>query len=168
MAEEIKKGAIAIIVGAVLFHLLFKFILIPGYIPSESMLPTLKVGDLGFANCLAYIFGDPKRGDIIVIRSDELGEVMIKRLIGLPGETVSFHDGNVYIDDSLLEEAYIAPDVRTEAYVNEFIIPDDCYFLLGDNRECSFDSRFWDEPYVSRDNVIGKFIGPIVNLEKSD
>ena len=141
----------------VVSNLLFRFVLIPGYVPSESMTPTVNVGDWGFANRLAYIFREPQRGDIIVFRNTS-GELLIKRIIGLPGDTVSFYDGNVYINDGLLNESYISLEQNTIAERNDFYVPEDQYFVMGDNRTDSYDSRFWSEPYINRRNIMGKYI----------
>ena len=159
-----KRTAVELVIVAIVAFLAFKFVLIPGYVPSESMNPTLKTGDWGFANGLAYIIHEPERGDIIVFESDELNEILIKRVIGLPGDTVSFYDGYVYINDGLVVEEYIGSDIETNSAVQDFIVPDGCYFVLGDNRENSLDSRFWNNPYVSKKDIKGKYMFTILHL----
>ena len=157
---------IEIIAVFVVANIIFKFVLIPGIIPSESMEPTLKTGDWGFANGLAYVINNPERGDIVIVDSDELNEIVIKRVIGLPGDTVSFYDGYVYINDGLVYEEYIASDIETNSYVNDFIVPEGCYFLLGDNRELSNDSRFWNNPYIPKNKIKGKWMTVLFHFNK--
>ena len=159
-----KRTVIELVIVAAVSFGIFKYVIIPGYVPSESMYPTLNVGDWGFANGLAYVLHEPQRGDIIVFESEELNETLIKRVIGLPGDTVSFYDGYVYINDGLIVEEYIDSDVETNSNVQEFIVPEGCYFVLGDNRESSYDSRFWSNPYVSADSIKGKYMFTILHL----
>ena len=158
------KYLLTLIIVVVLSTITFKFILIPGIVPSSSMEPTLKVGDCGFANGLAYMFHEPERGDIVIVDSKELNEIIVKRVIGLPGDTVSFYDGYVYINDGLVYEDYIGADVETNSAVSDFIVPDGCYFVLGDNRDNSYDSRFWGNPFVKKDYIKGKYLIKICNF----
>ena len=161
-----QKFFIELIVIFVVATLIFRFALIPGIIPSASMEPTLKTGDWGFANGLAYVFNEPERGDIVVFYSDELNEILIKRVIGLPGDTVSFYDGYVYINDGLVYEEYIGSDIETNSYVSDFIVPEGSYFLLGDNREHSNDSRYWNNPYISKNKIKGKWMTTLIHFNK--
>ncbi len=158
-----QRALIELAVVALVSFVMFKAVLVPGYVPSSSMEPTLMTGDWGFANGLAYVFHEPQRGDIVVFKSAELNEILIKRIVGLPGDTVSFYDGYVYINDGLVYEEYIGKDVETNSNVQDFIVPDGCYFVLGDNRENSFDSRYWDNPYVAKKSIIGKYMFTILH-----
>ena len=126
---------------------------------SPSMEPTLMTNDMIIENRLAYVVHDIKRGDIVSIHraGDSIMEAWGKRVIGLPGETVSFKDGYVYIDGELLEEDYIDDDIETNCQ-KTFTVPEGCYFVLGDNREVSNDSRFWDNPYVKESDIIAKYM----------
>ena len=160
-----QKAGLGLLVVVLLANLFFKFVLIPGYVPSASMYPTLKIGDWGFANGLAYVMNEPQRGDIIVFRSSENDEILIKRVIGLPGDTVSFYDGYVYINDGLIYEEYIDEKIETNSLTKDFTVPDGCYFVLGDNRTESYDSRFWDDPYVKKSDIIGKYMITIFNFK---
>ena len=163
----IQKYVIIIVLVIILSNLFFKFVLVPGYVPSESMQPTLEISDWGFANGLAYVVHEPQRGDIIVFNSKELNEVLVKRVIGLPGDTVSFYDGYVYINDGLVYEEYIGEDVETNSPTRDFIVPEGCYFVMGDNRTASYDSRFWSNPYVAKSDIIGKYMIKIINIKKN-
>lgn len=147
----IEIGVYAALLAAV--YITFHYFLMLGRIPSESMEPTLMVHDWTIADRRAYRDRAPERGDKIIFYSHEEEESMCKRVIGLPGETVSFVGGRVYIDGKPLDEsAYLEEDVMTECQ-DTFVVPEDSYFLLGDNREISLDSRFWEEPYISIEDI---------------
>lgn len=126
-------------------------------IPTGSMESTVHVGDRMFGSRVAYLFAQPERGDIIIFQyPDDETQLYIKRIIGLPGETLEVVEGKVYIDE---RETPLA-----EPYLNEppvgsygpYRIPEDCYFVMGDNRNNSLDSRFWDNHFVRRDQIKGK------------
>lgn len=145
---------------AILVALFLKnFVIINATVPTGSMENTIMPGDdmLGFR--LSYMFSDPQRGDIIIFRfPDDESQKYVKRIIGLPGEKVTIRDGYVYINDSVepLLELYLKEEwVRgTGPYV--FEVPEDSYFVMGDNRNDSHDSRYWINTYVTRDKIIGK------------
>ena len=140
---------------------LFLFVLTAhGRIISGSMEPTLMTGDICFYNRLAYIFGEPARGDIVLFKTAGEKDPLAKRIIGLPGDHVSFSDGYVFINDTPVVEEYIGEDVETNCWLS-FDVPEGSYFVLGDNRENSYDSRYWEEPFVAKKNIIGRYIGTI-------
>lgn len=161
---------IVIVVVVVLF--VNNFILINAKIPSESMEKTIMTGDRVFGFRLAYginanIFGnqiskkmkDPERFDIIIFKyPDDESQLFIKRLIGLPGETVEIRDGKVYINGSSepLDDSFV-PETPKGNY-GPYVVPEDSYFMLGDNREHSRDSRFWDNTFVTFDEIVGKAV----------
>lgn len=157
--QEIKENVIMLITVFVVVFLLKNYVLINAVIPSGSMENTIMTGDRIFGNRLVYTFGDPKRGDIVIFKfPDDESQLYIKRVIGLPGETVNIVDGKVYINDNQvpLEETYLS-ETPVGDY-GPYIIPDDCYFMLGDNRNWSKDSRFWTNTYVHRDKILAKAI----------
>lgn len=119
-----------------------------------SMNPTLQNGEYILVNRLAYRTGQPERGDIIVFSypADE-GQDLIKRVIGLPGETVKIGNGNVTINGQELKESYIAQD---PLYYGDWTVPDGYLFVLGDNRNDSRDSHQWG--LLPLENVIGKSV----------
>ena len=161
---------IVIVVVVVLF--VNNFILINAKDPSESMEKTIMTGDRVFGFRLAYginanIFGnqiskkmkDPERFDIIIFKyPDDESQLFIKRLIGLPGETVEIRDGKVYINGSSepLDDSFV-PETPKGNY-GPYVVPEDSYFMLGDNREHSRDSRFWDNSFVTFDEIVGKAV----------
>lgn len=139
---------------------LFRFILLSGVVRSSSMEPSIETNSFVFANRLAYIKRVPQRGEIILFRSKENGEILCKRIIGLPEDEIVFKNGYVYINDTICEETYLDENVETNCS-ESFTVPAYCYFVMGDNRENSYDSRYFQEPYISKDAIIGKCIGSI-------
>ena len=160
-------GAIVIVFG------LKMWVVNPYRIPSSSMEPTLhcakpapgceaQFSDRVLANRFVYHFRNPKRGEIIVFKTPPeakircgAGGTFVKRLIGLPGETVSERDGVIYINDVELKEPYIAAARRDHEPPRSWAkIPKGYYFFMGDNRAQSCDSRVWGP--VPRGNLIGE------------
>lgn len=131
--------------------------IISAIVPSSSMESTIEEDALLVANRLAYIKKAPSRGDIILFSHEELGKsLIIKRIVGLPGETVEIRAGQVYINGSPLEECYVtSADTSNFASVT---VPAKHYFVLGDNREHSHDARFWENPFVSLKNIRAKAV----------
>lgn len=149
----------AIIVGIIVFCV-FKLIILNGFIPSESMEPTLLTSNFVIANRLAYKSNPPQRGDVVVIDSKEYEELIVKRVIGLPGDEIELKNDKVYINGCLLDESKYAVG-ETKILVpghDTFNVPDNCIFVMGDNREHSSDARYWDNSYISYDDVVGKVV----------
>lgn len=150
---------VAVIVGALVVALIVKTFLVQAfYIPSESMLPTLQVDDRVLVNKLSYDLGDIERGDLIVF--DRPGgpgpegiSELIKRVIALPGETVSAHDNQVYVDGHPLEEDYLTDDVFTSSFGPE-LVPEGKVWVMGDNRSRSDDSRRFKA--IPVDDIVGR------------
>ena len=117
-----------------------------------SMEPSLHTGEFVIVNKLAYRIGEPQIGDVVVFHYPRDPEQeYIKRLIGLPGDHVRIADGNVYVNDVPIDEPYI---LTPPAYQSEWEVPQDAYFVLGDNRNNSSDSHNWGP--VPKENIIGK------------
>jgi len=157
--------------GALLVAFVIKtFLLQAFYIPSLSMAPTLKENDRVLVNKLSYDLHDVNRGDVVVFESPpndgSATKDLIKRVIGLPGETVEARDGRVLIDGRVLDEPYIERDVQTRGPIcqietlpgcvgaDKVVVPADMYFVLGDNRSNSRDSRFVGA--IADDLIIGR------------
>lgn len=147
---------LAVVAGVVL--IINTFFLINARIPSGSMENTIMENDQIFGNRLAYkLGGDPQRMDIIIFKyPDDESKLFIKRIIGLPGETVEVVDGRVYIngsntsiDDSFCKETPLGD-------FGPYTVPADSYFVMGDNRNHSNDSRLWTNKFVRRDQIVGK------------
>lgn len=154
--ENLQILAIALVL-ALLIRL---FIAEPRFIPSDSMVPTLQVGDRLVVEKLSYYFRPPARGDIVVFDPPELlqeqgytkDQAFIKRIIGEPGQTVQIQDGKVYLNNQPLQEGYIAEPPNYEWGPAE--IPKDQFFVMGDNRNNSNDSHIWG--FLPKQNLIGR------------
>ena len=145
-------------------------VLINAKIPSPSMEKTLMVKDRLFGFRLAYginldlfcykiseKFKDPERFDIVIFKyPDDESQLFIKRIIGLPGDKVEIIDGKVYINDSEtpLEDSYV-PETPLGSF-GPYEVPENCYFMMGDNRNNSKDSRYWTNTFVRFDQIVGK------------
>lgn len=160
VVKKIFKETIGYVIVFLVTFILFRYVFVISTVMSGSMEPTIMTGNTAFCNRLAYLFSEPERGDKIIFFSDEADTYYFKRIIGLPGDVVSFEDGKVLINGTVLEEDYIQPGVKTECS-ETFTVPEGHIFLLGDNRENSYDSRFWKEPYISCDKITGKFMAQI-------
>lgn len=149
-----KEWVVPVLIALVIVLFLNKFVFILVTVPTGSMEDTIIPGDRLYVNEL-FDVDNAKRGDILVFKSDELdNKRLVKRLIGLPGEIIEIKsDGSIYIDKEKLEEPYA---VETQGEEKTFIVPDNACFFLGDNRPISYDARYWGEPYISKDKVIGK------------
>ncbi len=157
--KELLSWVIVFAAAFVLALIINKFVILNEEIPSGSMENTIMTGDKVLTFRLAYLFSDPKRGDIVVFPFPDNEKVdYIKRIIGLPGETVVVKDGVVYIDGETLDEPYVreAWDEPGDGDYFEFTVPEESYFMMGDNRNDSQDSRYWNNPFVAEDKIRSK------------
>lgn len=146
-------------VGIIIALLVRRFIFFNVRVPSDSMFPTIKTGDK-ISVTRIYNKDKLKRGDIVVFYSKELKMDLIKRLIGLPGDEIEVkEDGSVYVNSVKLNEPYVSSKAIK---FGKFKVPEKSYFFLGDNRQISFDSRYWDTPYINEKDIKG--IGRIIIL----
>ena len=159
VGKELFQWVLVILGAVILAFLIDTFVIVNAQIPSGSMENTIMTGDRVFGNRLAYKFSDPKRFDIIIFKyPDDESQLFIKRIIGLPGETVEIHDGNIYINgsDTPLEDVDIKEPM--EGSFGPYTVPEGCYFVMGDNRNNSRDSRYWENTFVSEDEILGKAV----------
>lgn len=169
--KPVKKGSflkdlIKDIIIAIVIVLAITAVIKPTIVKEDSMLDTLQSNNYLFVNKMAYQFKDhPKRGDIIVFRSELINDqdgskkLLIKRVIGVEGDTISFEGDCVYRNGKLLKEDYIydeEPSFRNYPNGKEFVVGEDEIFAMGDHRSVSWDSRSEDVGMVSEDDVIGK------------
>ena len=155
--KEIADWILVILIAAVIAIILNCFFVVNARIPSASMETTVMTGDRLYGNRLAYINSQPQRGDIVIFRyPDNEKELFIKRVIGLPGDKVEIKDGLVYINDSKtpLSEPYV--NGTPVGSFGPYEVPADSYFMMGDNRNNSADSRFWRNSYVHKDKILGE------------
>ena len=138
--------SLAFVIVAVL--IINNFIIVNAQVPSSSMENTIMPGNRLIGTRFSYWFSEPERGDIVIFHYP-LDEkiIYIKRVIGLPGETVKIEDGKIYINDSEtpLDEPYLKEEWLVENTGFSYTIPEDCWLMLGDNRNNSADSRYWPQ-----------------------
>lgn len=158
----ISEWTIPIISAIILAFLINKFLIFKAYIPSESMIPTINKYDRLLVSRM-HNSKSIERGDILVFKSEELKETLIKRVIGLPGDNIKIKKGIVIINDEVLDEDYIQNNEFD--YNGEFTVPSGKYFFLGDNRNNSIDSRFWNNPYIDFKDIYGKALIRIYPFE---
>lgn len=160
--RSLRENLILITIALVLAFFIRTFIAEPRYIPSDSMLPTLETGDRLVIEKVSYRFNSPKFGDIVVFqpppelqrRGYSQDQAFIKRIIGTPGDTLKIDDGKVYLNGNILQEDYIKePPLEPFQLVR---VPRKQYFMMGDNRNDSNDSRYWG--FLPKKNIIGKAI----------
>lgn len=194
LKKELISWVKTIVMALVLAYLITTFIIVNAVVPSGSMETTVMTNDRLIANRLSYVFGNPERYDIIVFKyPDDEDTLFIKRIIGMPGETITIKDGKVYVEgqEEPLEDSFIKEPMDTSnmnplvKYPMTIKIPQkgdnivdykdivdttiydedgdgkfdaDCYIVLGDNRNNSADSRFWENKFVSGKKIEGKAV----------
>lgn len=172
--EELNKSTLraimeyvrVIAIGALIAVFLSMFIIINARIPSGSMIPTLNIEDRMIGLRFVYYFSDPERGDVVIFKTPntdpgEYNKLYVKRVIGLPGETVEISAGKVIIHKTDGTQEYLVEDYLNETPTPDiainnksYTLGDDEYFVMGDNRNASNDSRYWGA--VSRDRILAK------------
>ena len=157
MIKEILAWVLTIALAVLAARVINKYVIIKAEVPTGSMESTIEVDDciLGFQ--LAYLFNGPERGDIVIFPWPDNPEVTyVKRVIGLPGETVEIKNGYVYIDGTPIEEPYLKEEMRGE--YGPYVVPEGSYFMLGDNRNSSQDSRKWKNTYLKEEDIMAKVL----------
>jgi len=137
------------IIGVLLFR---DFLFSPVVVDGDSMKGTLLNGDIMILNKIAKRLDGIKRFDIVVVKEED--KYLIKRVIALPGETVEYKDNKLYINGNYVEEKFLKDDVTTKNYKLQFKVPENFYFVMGDNRGPSYDSRRMG--CFSTDRILGK------------
>ena len=156
-----------IVYGSIILAIIIirSFIITPVRVNGTSMYPTLKHGEIMLLNKYYYHFNNIKRFDIVVVKTDD--DKIIKRVIGLPGETLKYENHTLYIDGKEVKEKYLKQetddfDLESLGYTK---IPSDCYFVMGDNRENSKDSRMIG--CVDKKQITGKTNLVILPIKKA-
>ncbi|MEZ0536935.1 signal peptidase I [Caldicellulosiruptoraceae bacterium PP1] len=145
----------ALIIALILRTYVFSLVIVP----TGSMLNTIQLNDRLFVYKLSYALHleEIKRGDIVVFKyPDDRSVLYVKRVIGLPGDKIEIKDGVVYINDKEYKENYLKEPMIGS--FGPFYVPLGHYFMMGDNRNDSHDSRFWDHKYVPRQDILGKVL----------
>lgn len=160
MTKLLKSWGVSIVLGLLLALMIREFLFFVAYVPSISMEPTISAGERLFVT-RTYNHKRLKRGDLIVFKFPETDEIYIKRLIGLPGDAIKIESGSVFINGKDIVEPYVI-NKDSESYFTDGVeVPKDSFFFLGDNRNESYDSRFWGEPFIKKEDIIGKAVTKI-------
>lgn len=163
--------AIGVGVAEIIIRWVFSF----AQVPTGSMYPTIPVNPPEVPNPayilvdhLATEFGKPYRGEVVLFPyPDDPTQIYVKRIIGLPGDSVSIHGGHVYINGKLLSEPYLTTSAGVPyGTFGPYKVPANDYFMLGDNRNNSEDSRYWKHKFVPRSTIIGRADAVVWPLNK--
>lgn len=173
--KEFIKDTLGYIVVIIITVLVFVYVFSFHQVVGNSMSPVLKDGDIAILSKITYKVSKVKRNDVVALKTTD-GKVYVKRIIGLPGENISYMDNILYINGETYGENFLNDDVETNNFMFEDIcskedcpngvIPDDMYLVLGDNREDSLDSRDSSLGLVPKNNIIGKSLIRIWPLNK--
>lgn len=150
-----------IVIALIVAILLKTFIFANAVVPTGSMINTIQEGDRIIASRLAYINEDPKRYDVIIFHyPDDESQLFVKRIIGMPGETINIKNGIVYITDASGNTTEARSDFVTNCVptgdFGPYTVPLGSYFVMGDNRNDSWDARYWKKKNVEKKKIIGK------------
>ena len=159
IAKEILEWALTIIIPVVAALLIHQYLFTFARVDGTSMLDTLHENNIMGVSRLHYRLNEPQRGEIITCNyPGEGSKLFVKRIIGLPGETVTIVDGKVYIDGSEepLSEPYLPEPM--EGSFGPYVVPEGAYFMMGDNRNHSQDARYWTNTFVYEDQMVAKVI----------
>ena len=163
MSSTVKTEVISwiktIVLALVLAGAVNSFLIVNAEVPTGSMENTIMPGDRILALRTSYWFDEPQEGDVTVFRypDDPTGKTLyVKRIIGAEGDVIEVADGEVYVNGAALKEDYIAE--TTMGDFGPYIVPEDSYFMMGDNRNHSLDSRYWEDKFVHEDEILGKVV----------
>lgn len=152
--KEIIEWVKALIIAGLIAIVVRTWIVEPYRIPSGSMEDTLLIGDFLFVNKFYYKFHDPQRFDIVVFKFPKDRKTnFVKRVIGLPGEVIEIREGKTYVNGKPLDEPFLKEPMRMSYFPPTYIPPNN-YFVMGDNRNNSYDSRAWG--FVPRELIRGR------------
>ena len=158
---EVLKSALFAVIISVIVLCFFRFTIVNG----QSMEPSLYNKDKLLLSATSYIFSEPKRGDIVVVKPNKINiDYIIKRVIAIPGDTVEIKDNIIYVNDVAIEEPYVKEQMIT-ADIEKFKLSNNEYFICGDNRNNSLDSRSEILGPITEDEIFGKIIVNFSNFK---
>jgi len=170
--KSLFEWVVIVAIAFVLSMVIRNYLIDTRIVPTGSMLPTIQLQDRLIVDRFFYKCGDIKRGDVIVFEAPESmmkDEDLVKRVIGLPGEKLEVKNGKVYINDRVLDEPYV--EYPADYEFGPVTVPEDSYFMMGDNRPASYDSHRWGA--LPKDKILGRVwirywpldsLGPLTKL----
>ena len=153
-----------LLISFIMVYFVLRFLCIPVQVQGTSMYPTLEDKSVGISNKIGYDVDGLKRFDIAIIHVDSGEKYLVKRVVGLPGETISYHDGNLYVNGNIVEEPFLDENYKKDYGLNftsdieEITLKEGEYYCLGDNRPFSKDSRSYGPFQASQVSSKGVFI----------
>ena len=166
--REVLSWVVTLLAAFALAMVLKNYVIINATVPTGSMEHTIEPGDDLFGLRLAYQFSEPKRGDIVIFRfPDDETQKYVKRVIGLPGDVIDLRDNgdeedtiySLYINGELVKEDYIKAPMDTKGNIEyPYTVPENSYFVMGDNRNASSDSRRKSVGAIPKENLMGKVV----------
>jgi signal peptidase I len=147
---------IRVVVLVVVCYVVFKHLLLPIRVDGPSMLPTYREFSVNFVNRMAYWFSEPRRGDVVAVRYTGNSIMLMKRIIGLPGETIEFVEGRVLVNGRVLDEPYLKFECDWTVRPPNYRLGDEEYYVVGDNRSMPFDSH--QQGAARRVRIVGKIL----------
>lgn len=148
-----------VLYGILIALILTQVLFFHAQVPSGSMETTILTGDRILGNRMAYWFQTPDYGDIIIFWSEEYNEFMVKRVIGCPGDRVEIRFDGVYVNNNRIADDYTQGET-IELNIGEDVwdVPENSYFVMGDNRENSADSRYWNSTFVPQEEIYARYM----------
>ena len=160
IAKEVLSYVLVIVIALIVAIVVNNFVIINATVPTNSMANTINEQDKLFGYRLAYMFFEPQRGDVVIFEhkcyKDSEKEALVKRVVGIENDTIQIIEGVLYRNGKVIEENFLAEPMKGS--YGPYVVPADCYFLLGDNRNISDDARFWDYPFVKEEDIIAKAV----------
>jgi len=163
MSSTVKTEIISwiktILLAMILAGAVNSFLIVNAEVPTSSMENTIMAGDRILALRTSYWFDEPEAGDVVIFRypDDATGKTLyVKRIIGTAGDVVEMKDGLVFVNGEVLSEDYLAEPASGD--FGPYIVPEGSFFMMGDNRNHSLDSRYWDNKFVEEEEILGKVV----------
>lgn len=157
LLKLVREWVPTLLIAVILSLLIRSYVAEAMSVPTNSMVPTIQVDDRLIVDKMLWAT-TLKHGDIVVFHPPVEGEtkMYVKRLIGLPGDTIEIKNGSLYRNGVQVDEPYL--NAKMDYAFGPVTVPADHYFFLGDNRNVSYDAHLWDEPFVANDQLVGKVV----------